>query len=128
MGDSEIGSVRRKGRWILIEGICLLNFLSFMTVDVMIGGSAPLGKNTGNHFFVGDHGRLTEVSHLVYSYSWVHSLSQLVTLPLFVVAAVKVRKAAASWRLRGRGAVEPGAAADSFRSAALEAEPQAVRP
>ena len=65
----------------------MFNFLAFFAIGMYIGGSALLGRSVGGLYFVGDHGRLTQVSHSVYLYSWIHTLSQLFTFPLFVFGA-----------------------------------------
>jgi len=104
MIERQVGSLERRGRWLLFEGIGILNLLSFLIVGAVTGGWAPLGKHDGSHFFVGNHGRLIEVSRFFYSYSWVHMLSQIVTVPLLVKSVVRLRKAGEPWSLRGRGA------------------------
>ena len=76
-------------RVLILQGIGLLNFLAFWAIGATIGGSALLGKSAGGAYFVGDHGRLTQVSHLVYVYSWIHTLSQCVTLPLGVFGIIR---------------------------------------
>jgi hypothetical protein len=91
MSERNIASVGLRARWLLVEGLCLLNFLSFFVVGLTIGGAAPIGRLDGSHFYVGNHGRFSEVSQAVYSYSWFHALSQLITLPLLAVAVVRSR-------------------------------------
>jgi hypothetical protein len=81
------------------------NFLLFALIGLLIGGTAPLGASHGHHYFVGDHGRLTEVPFGLWLYSWAHTLSQVVTFPLGVVAAFYSRTPEKPWSNRGGGTV-----------------------
>jgi hypothetical protein len=83
---SEAGSM-----WLL--ALSLGNAILYGAGAILIGGAAPFGKVDGPRYFVGDHGRLIEVTQSVYWYSWVHSLSMLVTVPLMIVAAIRIRRA-----------------------------------
>jgi len=99
-----------RGGWSLVVLCCCLNFLAFWLIGASIGGGAQLGRITGGRYFLGDHGRLTEVSAWVYWYSWVHTASQAVTFPLWIVGEVILhnREKVAEptdLNLRGRGAV-----------------------
>ena len=60
----------------------VLNFLAFVIVAVAIGGDAVNGKTIGGHFYLGCHGKLTEVSEAVYAYSLWHVRSVFATHPL----------------------------------------------
>ncbi len=40
------------------------------------------GHMEDGRFFLKSHGGLTEVSHAVFIYSWLHALSVIVTVPL----------------------------------------------
>jgi hypothetical protein len=52
-------------------------------VAVAIGGDAYNGKIVGgDHFYVAEHGKFTEVSEAVYTYSLWHVRSLFVTHPL----------------------------------------------
>jgi hypothetical protein len=57
-----------------------VNFISFLIIHILIGGSAPNGKIDGGHYFVGDHGYYREVPLVVYYYSLIHTYSVFVTL------------------------------------------------
>jgi hypothetical protein len=61
---------------------CLLNFVAFLAISSGIGGDALNGKTVDGHFFLGDHGRFTEVTEAVFSYSGWHATSLFVTHPL----------------------------------------------
>jgi len=81
------------------------SFLLFCLVGSLIGGSAMYGASQDHHYFVGQFGRLTEVPFGLWLYSWAHTLSQLVTFPLGIVAAFRSRAPEKSWSRRGGGAV-----------------------
>ena len=61
------------------------NFLVFGAVSVMIGGDALNGHSDGAHYFLDQHGKLTEVSRSVFQYSRTHELLTLVTLPIAIL-------------------------------------------
>jgi hypothetical protein len=73
--------------------VAVVNFISYSVVGAMIGGEALNGKSDGGHYFLFDHGKLTEVSHAVFIYSWIHGASMFVTQ---VVGALALLTA---WRL-----------------------------
>lgn len=80
--------IERARRLLVLEGIGVGNFFAFALISFIVGGSAPSGEVTGTAFFLGDRGRLVEVSSTVYWYSWLHAVSQLVTLPMFACGLV----------------------------------------
>jgi hypothetical protein len=93
---------------ILAGRICLglfllavVNFIAFNAVAMMIGGDALNGKIEGGHFFLSDHGRLTEVSRSVFADSRWHAASIFLTHPVGILAALL------SW-LFGIRAIEAG--------------------
>jgi hypothetical protein len=102
---SRIEELDRRSRWLLIEGICIGSFLLFSVIGMFIGGSAMLGASHGDHYFVGQHGHLTEVPFGLWLYSWVHTLSQAVTFPLAVVSAFRSRTPEKPRSNRGGGTV-----------------------
>jgi hypothetical protein len=63
-------------------GIAILNFISFMIASESLGGDAVNGKTDGQNYYVGSHGRYTEVSRSVFDYSRFHTHSVWVTHPL----------------------------------------------
>jgi hypothetical protein len=72
----------------IIAFIGILNFLAFVIVAVVMGGDALNGKASNGHYFLGSHGRLTEVSREVYVYSVCHACSAVAGLIVtFVLAA-----------------------------------------
>src|SRR5262249_832635 len=48
--------------------IAMLNFLTFWYGALILGGDAGNGKKDGGRFFVGEHGKYTEVTEGVYRY------------------------------------------------------------
>ena len=72
----------------------LVNFGAFVLGSLILGGDALNAPHPDGHFFLSDHGRLTEVSEGVWRYSRVHALSLFVTHPLGIlsVAFVVLRK------------------------------------
>ena len=70
----------------LVIWLGLLNFVSFLAVDFLIGGDAPNGKIENGHYYLNNHGTYTEVSHTVFVYSAVHAYSAISGLLLAAVA------------------------------------------
>ncbi len=71
--------------------IGVVNFLLFLLISVFIGGDAINGKVDNGHYYLANHGRLTEVSVLLFGYSQLHFCSLFVTLPLLALASVAYR-------------------------------------
>ena len=62
--------------------VALVNFFSFIAIDLYLGGDALNGRQAAGHYFLANHGRMTEVSRTVFEYSQWHALSLFVTHPL----------------------------------------------
>ena len=83
---------RTRGGWIppwllyTIGIAALINFLSFVTIVEFLGGDAVMGHQAAGHYFLGNHGHMTEVSRTVFEYSLWHALSVVVTAPLAMLA------------------------------------------
>jgi len=67
---------------LAVCGLGILNFVAFVIVAVAIGGDAVNGKAVGGHYYLASHGKLTEVSEAVYTYSLWHARSVFITHPL----------------------------------------------
>jgi hypothetical protein len=65
----------------------MLNFFLYFIVAVSIGGDAVNGKTEGGKFYLGEHGRFTEVSQSVFEYSRYHTYSVWMTHPLAMLGA-----------------------------------------
>ena len=59
-----------------------LNFASFMIATLILGGDAVNGKSDGRSYYLGSHGRYTEVSQSTFEYSKFHTHSVWITHPL----------------------------------------------
>ncbi len=70
----------RIGRVLVLLGV--VNFAVFWIVGACIGGDAVSGRSEDGHYFVSNHGQLTEVTHAVFLYSRIHSYSVWITHPL----------------------------------------------
>jgi hypothetical protein len=70
---------------MIIFMIGWVNFAIFWIVAVCIGGDAFSGKIVDGHYFVSNHGNLTEVSPAVWQYSRIHAASLCVTHPVGIL-------------------------------------------
>jgi hypothetical protein len=64
----------------------MLNFVVFFIVAARIGGDAVNGRVRDGRFYVMNHGRYTEVSERVFTYSRWHVYSIWMTHPLALAA------------------------------------------
>jgi hypothetical protein len=87
--------------WRALFIIGFVNFLVCAAVGFVIGGDAVAGHRAEGHFYVADHGKLTEVSEAVWLYSRAHVFSLWVTQPVALVALVMHHRT----RRRGKVAV-----------------------
>ena len=81
----------RKAKFIFIPVFILafVNFAVFITIDIYLGGDALNGYAKDGHYFLCSHGRYTEVSGAVWTYSYYHAISMWIThLSVFVLAAL----------------------------------------
>src|SRR5688572_10026309 len=65
----------------------LANFAVFWVAAGLIGGDAINGGVDEGRYYLANHGRLTEVSEVVFHYSLAHTISVFVTHPLAIAAA-----------------------------------------
>jgi hypothetical protein len=82
-------------RFIFYLGIA--NFAVFFILALYLGGDAINGSVIDGRYFLSSHGRLTEVTQGVFTYSQGHTRSLFVTHPLAMLSA---------W-LRGRQPKQP---------------------
>lgn len=80
-------------RYALTVMVCLVifigglaNFASFWIISGAIGGDATSGHIANGRYFVGSHGKYTEVPHAVWIYSWYHGWSTYFTHALVALA------------------------------------------
>ncbi|HXB58864.1 MAG TPA: hypothetical protein VNU95_04845 [Candidatus Acidoferrales bacterium] len=52
--------------------LCLLNWFAWGWIGDSLGGDAFQGKVEGDRYFLGSHGKVTQVSRKVYIYSVIH--------------------------------------------------------
>jgi hypothetical protein len=55
--------------------LAILNFACFVIIGLYLGGDALNGYAKDGHYFLDSHGRLTEVSSGVWTYSYYHAIS-----------------------------------------------------
>jgi hypothetical protein len=65
-----------------IGAVGILNFALFAIIAICLGGDALNGRCENGRYFVSNHGKRTEVSEAVFTYSRIHASSVLVTHPL----------------------------------------------
>jgi len=68
--------------------IAIVNFLTFFLIAISIGGDAVNGKVEDGKYYVVNHGKYTEVSKAVFTYSRFHVYSIWVTHPVGVLAMI----------------------------------------
>jgi hypothetical protein len=95
--ESRVADAKRSHRGVGVLGwlvaifmvATFVNFGLFAFATAYIGGAAQWGKVVDGRYFVGSHGRFTEVSEAVFRYSAWHFHSTWISfLGLFVVAGV----------------------------------------
>jgi hypothetical protein len=69
----------------LFGKLVLLNFVSFFVGAIYLGGDALNGKIENGHFYLANHGKLTEVSEGVYRYSQIHALSVFLLIGVVMI-------------------------------------------
>ena len=69
----------------IIGAIGVLNFLAFAIIATCLGGDALNGKAVDGRYFLSNHGKSTEVSEAVFTYSRIHASSIMVTHPLAIL-------------------------------------------
>jgi hypothetical protein len=81
--------------------VACLNGCAFTIHDAMLGGSAGIGKVESGRYYVGSHGRYTEVSRSAFQFSKWHEWS---AAGLMLVALVVLADDVLSRRRRRRNA------------------------
>lgn len=87
---------------LAVCGLGVLNFVIFVIVAVAIGGDAVNGKAVGGHYYLASHGKLTEVSEAVYTYSLWHVRSLFVTHPLAILTGYLANRERRARKAAGR--------------------------
>jgi hypothetical protein len=68
--------------------VAIINFAVFFVIAIIIGGDALNGHETAGHYYLANHGALTEVSYFVFIYSKIHAISLFITHPLAMIASI----------------------------------------
>ncbi len=71
----------------IVNAVGICNFLSFAAAALLLGGDAVNGFEQGGQFYLAGNGRVTEVSRVVWLYSWVHTVSNVALFPLMVAGS-----------------------------------------
>jgi hypothetical protein len=74
-----------------LMALVLINFVVFFVVANAIGGDAVNGFTKDGHFFLVNHGKATEVSEVVFTYSKWHVYSVWATYGCLFVAGFRYR-------------------------------------
>jgi len=72
--------------------LALGNFLAFLLGVFWLGGDAAQGRTDGQHYWLGYHGKLREVSAGVYRYSALHLLSIFFTHGAALIAIARANE------------------------------------
>lgn len=67
--------------------VALANFFAFVIGCWVLGGDALAGKVEHGRYYVGNHGKYTEVTQREFAYSQAHAWSVFVTHPVGILSA-----------------------------------------
>ncbi len=73
----------KAGLLALILGIA--NFGAFLLISLWLGGDAVNGHSMNGHYFLNDHGQLTETTRGVFLYSKIHAYSLFISGPSTII-------------------------------------------
>ncbi|MFN2542406.1 MAG: hypothetical protein ABR514_09610 [Chthoniobacterales bacterium] len=79
-------ATKRRDLAIFIFVIGFANFFAFMVVSQYLGGSAANGFVRAGHYYLGEHGKYTEVSYRLFRYSQIHGCTLFITHPLALIS------------------------------------------
>ena len=69
--------------------IAVINFFTFISVDIYSGGSAMNGYQKDGLYYIGSHGSYRQVSKAFWTYSYIHGITMWIThLSVFAGAAL----------------------------------------
>jgi len=73
--------------------IGVINFLTFVCISLAIGGGVLGGKIEQGHYYLAQqNSKLTEVPQAVWVYSFIHGISNVITLPLCAIGMMLVAR------------------------------------
>lgn len=78
--------------------VWVVDFTAYVAVAFVIGGDAINGKMDHGHYFLASHGKLTEVSQAVFTYSQWHTWILWLNTALFL--ALNLPFVLIEWRKR----------------------------
>lgn len=78
--------VKKISRFLFI--VMFVNFTLLWCIGLSLGGSALNGKIDRGHYYLGNHGDLTEVTESTWNYCYYHEVSVLITHPLGIGSMV----------------------------------------
>lgn len=76
----------------VLFALATVNFFAFFFECIYLGGSAGNGRIVNGHYFLGEHGRFTEVTKAVYDFSHFHMVTLFITHPLGLLAALLLNR------------------------------------
>jgi hypothetical protein len=88
---ADAGSVLRRVGLAVVPTLYILvfvNFLAFLGVSAYLGGDASSGKEEHGLYYVGNHGKYTQVSRQVFEYSALHARSVGISMPIACLVAL----------------------------------------
>jgi hypothetical protein len=94
--------LKKRSKWLtVIFQVACLNFVFFLGIALFLGGSAANGHSANGHYFLGNHGRMTEVSGATFTYSLIHTY---VSMALILVSILLMGFGTGSKRRKRREA------------------------
>jgi hypothetical protein len=84
----------RQRVWLIVIAIVFTNLVGWVAGGACLGGDAVSGYADDGKFYVGAHGKYTEVNQGVWVYSWVHT-------DLTFLASIPIAAAFGYWATRG---------------------------
>jgi hypothetical protein len=81
-----LARMNRIERWLVWAAIA--NFAALCVLSLALGGDALNGTVRNGHYYLGSHGRYTEVSKGVFEFSRVQAMSVFITHPMAMIASL----------------------------------------
>jgi hypothetical protein len=91
---------KRRDLAMFLAVLGLANFFLFLILSALLGGSAANGRIQAGHYFVGEHGKYTEVSSLIFRINQIHGYTLILTHPLAIISlayAVSIKRQAENY-------------------------------
>jgi hypothetical protein len=65
-----------------------VDFFTFVISYLILGGGALNGRTVAGHYFLSDHGKLTETTKAIYTYSAIHGASLFLLIPFVMCFSI----------------------------------------